>query len=207
MQKAVPFLVCLFLTPTVCCEAPAQETAREVIQEAIRAHGGKDKLAHSLIFWCRLKGTATMPDSQTFPLAMELWSQLPDYTKYVAKFDVGGDIVTEVRILNKQEGWVKAGAEKAEQLTKEKVEEEVQGGYAAYVTRLIPLLDEERFSLTLSDEVSVSGRAARVVKVLSEGHPDVLLYFDKDSHLLVKSERQAADLDGKKGLREEYYSD
>jgi hypothetical protein len=53
-------------------------------------------------------------------------------------------------------------------------------------------------------EAKVNGEPAAGVKVSSKGRPDVKLYFDKKSHLLVKAERQAAEA-GETALHEETY--
>jgi hypothetical protein len=52
---------------------------------------------------------------------------------------------------------------------------------------LLPLRNPA-FQLKTSGEKSVSGRPAVAVRVSSNGHCDVTLYFDKDTGLLVRSD-------------------
>jgi hypothetical protein len=207
MEKSVPFVVALVVSLTASLRAPAEDVARDIIEGAIRVQGGKDQLERSLTFRCRLKGTITTPDSTSLPFTMEFWSQLPGRKKYVARVGREDEIITEVRIHNKDHGWQRRNDGKPNEFTGEELDELIQGDYAAYVTRLVPLLDEKQFVLSALDEAKVSDRPARVVKVVSEGHPEVRLYFDKESLLLIKSERQALNWDGKKVLSEEYYAD
>jgi hypothetical protein len=76
------------------------------------------------------------------------------------------------------------------------------------VTSLVPLLKEKEYKLAPLDEVKVEGRPALGVKVSREGYPDVSLYFDKETGLLVKSgmRDKTAWMD-KEGLQETVYQD
>jgi hypothetical protein len=52
---------------------------------------------------------------------------------------------------------------------------------------LLTPLKKEGFKLAPLPEAKVEGRAAVGVRVSRKGHRDVSLYFDKESHLLLKS--------------------
>jgi hypothetical protein len=54
------------------------------------------------------------------------------------------------------------------------------------VAGLVPLLREKGFTFRPLGDATVDGRAARGVQVSSRGQPDVSLYFDKASGVLVK---------------------
>src|SRR5262249_51192640 len=79
--------------------------------------------------------------------------------------------------------------------------------YIDRVVRLVPLLVERGFRLTTSKEAKVNDRPAVGVKVASDGHKDVTLYFDKDSGLLIKAEHQVVNHQKKEVLQEEYFSE
>ena len=77
--------------------------------------------------------------------------------------------------------------------------------YAHWLTTLLPLKKETSLKLTPLPETKVNGKPAVGVKVSAEGRPDVSLYFDKKSHLLVKSERKTMEA-GESILKEDIYS-
>jgi hypothetical protein len=62
--------------------------------------------------------------------------------------------------------------------------------FSGYVSTLLPLKDKA-FRLLPMGEGKVGDRAALIVKVTHDGHRDVLLFFDKDKHWLIKSEYTA----------------
>src|SRR5262249_44687345 len=68
-----------------------------------------------------------------------------------------------------------------------------QSEYLDNVVRLGPTLKDKKFTLASLPESAVEGKAAVGVKVSSSGKPDVLLYFDKATALLVKSEHKEKD--------------
>src|SRR5262249_31340150 len=67
------------------------------------------------------------------------------------------------------------------------------------VTTLVPLLEDPGFTLTALGEAKVEGRAALGVKVAFKGRPDLSLYFDQESGLLVKYDYRLQGAGGPKG--------
>jgi hypothetical protein len=58
------------------------------------------------------------------------------------------------------------------------------------VSNLLPLVRDRQFTLTALPESSVADRPAVGVRASYPGYPDVALFFDKETHLLVKSSYQ-----------------
>jgi hypothetical protein len=154
------------------------EEPKDIIDKAIKAAGGAEKLAK---FNCRTwsaKGKyygagAEIPYTATYAF------QGPDKLRADIK-----DFV--IIVLNGNKGWMKMGDDTiesdAEQLAEQK---EVQ--HAGYVTTLLPLQDKG-YALAPLGDVKVADRPAVGVKVSSKNHRDVNLYFDKNTNLLVKGE-------------------
>src|SRR5262249_42906960 len=82
-----------------------------------------------------------------------------------------------------------------------------EGLYAMQVETLLPLLTDTSYQCSSLGESKVNGGAAVGVKVARAGRKDVRIYFDKENGLLVKSERQSPEFDGKEVLRESFFSD
>jgi len=70
---------------------------------------------------------------------------------------------------------------------------------------LIPLKDKA-VNLSTLGEIKVDDRPALGVRVSSKGHRDINLYFDKETHLLVKSEmRVKVEATGMEANQETFY--
>src|SRR5690606_1772106 len=78
-----------------------------------------------------------------------------------------------------------------------------EAAYVAWVSTLLPLRGRE-FTLTLAGEETVGDRPAVGVRVSSEAHRDVTLFFDKGTRLLVKTETRSMAGTGVEGKVETY---
>jgi len=179
--------------------ADDQKGARAVIDKAIKAQGGADKLAKYKGSTWSEKGTYYgmgdgLPYTGTYAV---LW---PDKMR----MDIENAFVM---VLNGDKGWVQMNGETKE-MTKEQLAAEKEERYAGWVTTLVPLKDKG-FTLTPVGDAKVEGDAATGVKVSHKGHGDVTLFFSKKSGLLVKSEHRAKDMQngGKEVNQEAFYSD
>jgi hypothetical protein len=80
--------------------------------------------------------------------------------------------------------------------------------YTSKVQALVPLLTDKTFRLETIGSSDVGGHPARGVKVTSEGHAELQLYFDEDSGRLVKLVRIGEDPVSKRRLvQDTYYRD
>jgi hypothetical protein len=79
--------------------------------------------------------------------------------------------------------------------------------HAEQVQTLVPLLKNKAFTLHSLGEIKVNDRAAVGVRVVSRGHKDVNLYFDRKTSLLAKVERRTLDDAGKEITEETILSD
>ena len=69
------------------------------------------------------------------------------------------------------------------------------------------LLEGRSYTLTTLAGRKVGGRTAAGVRVASKGHPDIDLFFDKESGLLVASRRQSLNAEGRDVTLETTYQD
>jgi hypothetical protein len=109
-------------------------------------------------------------------------------------------------VIDGDKGWSKMGDE-VKEMTKDELVTNKQGIYASWVQRLVPLTEKD-FTLSKLEEIKVDGKPAVGVKVAHKGQPDISLYFDKDTNLLVKSvhKARAAEMDNKEVTQESYYT-
>jgi hypothetical protein len=184
------------------CPAHDRETALALIEQAVKARGG-DALARASVVL--RTGTGVMaPVGVDVPFTVETAMHAPDRVRTVIDVGVVGDKLHVVLVVHGGRGWRSSGGAVAD-LTRGEVEDLREAAYVYWLTTLVPLRDKA-FELTPLPETKVKDKAAVGVKVSHKGRPDVQLYFDKQTHLLVKAQRQS-----KEGttavLRETFFSD
>ena len=189
------------LAVTAPARADDAADARAIIDKAVKAHGGQDKLAKFPAMTIKFKGTFHGM-GQKLPMTGEVSSQGNDKVRLEAEVEAGGMKFRIINVFAGDKGWNKIG-EETKEFGKDELAEAKEQAYAGWVETLTPLKDKE-FTLATVGEVKVEDRPAVGVKVSSKGHRDIDLYFDKETGLLVKSVKQVKD-DGGQEVTEESF--
>jgi hypothetical protein len=166
----------------------ADSDVSAILDKAIKAHGGAEKLGQERAVRVKSKGTVAIGDGADF--TAETTTQAGKF-RQVIQLSVAGQEVTMTVVFDGMKGWQNAnGATK--EIEGDLLDDIKEGAYANRLRRMAFLKDK---SLQLSPlgETKVNDRPAVGIKVVSKGHPDVKLFFDKESGLLVKTERQVLD--------------
>lgn len=166
-------------------DAPKPEA---VIERALQAEGGADKVAKYNAATWKTKGTfhgMGTPIEYTGEFAV----QLPDKQRTSIEGDMNDQKFKMTQVINGDKAWVRMNDNTME-MQDEQAAEQKQQMYTRRVTRLVGLTGGE-FQLSSLPPAEVHGKPAVGVKVSSKGHTDISLYFDKDSGLLVKSQMKA----------------
>jgi hypothetical protein len=185
------------LTTLLSARADDAADARALIDKAIKAAGGKDNLVKYKAQTWNEKGVyhgMGMAQPYTGKYAV-VW---PD--KF--RMEISGVFTL---VLDGDKGWIKSGDETKE-MSKEQLTSQQESMHAGNVSNLVPLEDKS-YTLTTLPEIKVDGRPAVGVKVVKKGMPDVSLYFDKATTLIVKSSFRARGEDGKALTQDTYLSD
>jgi hypothetical protein len=183
----------------------AQESAEAIIDKAIQAQGGLEKLTKFKAMQARSKGTMDIM-GQTVPFTAEGFAQLPNQFKSVIELSAGGMKIALVQLMNKDkmEITVNGMAQPLNDKMRDEMKEQV---YAELVTSLIQLKDKG-YTFSALGESKVNDRPVVGVKVSSKGHRDISLYFDKADGLLVKSAHPGTDpMSGQEFTQETIHSD
>jgi outer membrane lipoprotein-sorting protein len=206
MRKVLPLSVAACLVLSLAGRVVAQDEARGVIERAIQATGGAEKLARLKSSRTKFKGKGEF-EGVTASLTGEVVVQLPRQMKVEIQLEVQGQNVPVVVVVNGDKSWVQVLGQTME-LKGEELADEKESLHAEQVQTLLPLLRDKAYSLAPLGEVKVTGRDTVGIKVSCRGHKDINLYFDKATGLLAKAERRALDADSKQGVTEEtFYSD
>ena len=179
---------------TASSRADDADQARAIIDKAIKAMGGEEKLAKFNSHTWKTKGTYYgMGDG--VPYTANYAVQWPD--KF--RFEVEGFMI---QVLDGDKGWVQTMGDTRE-YNKEEMDQQKEDRYAGWVTQVLPLKDKS-FQLSLLGETKVADKPAVGVKVSHKDHQDVNLFFDKETGLLVKSEHKTkAQEEGNKEVNQE----
>jgi hypothetical protein len=201
MRAGMAFALVMVLAASA--RADDRDAALAVVSDAIKAHGGEDALAKLQTYVRKSAGRMTVAGKEV-PFAEEQTAQLPSRWRRETEMRAAMQKLRVLMVVNGDKGWQSAGGAVLDVGT-ERLRELREEGYAQWLTTLLPLKKDPALQLAPLPEVKVNGEPARGVKVSSKGRPEVKLYFDKKSHLLVRTERQAAEA-GETVAREETYS-
>jgi hypothetical protein len=183
----------------------AQDAARDVIEKAVKAHGGFERLSRLRAVHDQLKGNAFVEGKET-PFAGETFMQPPGQFKSVMQLTTPKGRVTVVQILNGDKAQVMIDGQP--QPTSPSALAELRETFQLQrAVRLAPLLTDRNYELVSLGEVKVNDRPAVGVRVTAKGRRDLRLYFDKELGLLVKSEQTLEAGEGKEVKHEVYYGD
>jgi hypothetical protein len=182
MRRVFVWSVSAILTLAFTAKAKADDVdqARAIIDKAIKAVGGEDKIAKFKTHTWKNKGTYYgvgdgVPYTAIYAVS---W---PDKSR----FEVEGGFITAA--VDGDKGWMQAMGGEVHEFTKEEMVEQKEVQHQGYVTTLLPLKDKA-YTLSPLGETKIADKPAVGVKVSHKDRRDVNLYFDKDSGLLLKSE-------------------
>jgi hypothetical protein len=185
--------------------APARaDDPKAVIEKAIKAHGGADKLDKYKGYKATVKGTI-VAGGMEIEVKGDTVVAYPDKVKVKGTLSVGGMDLSILQIVTPTKAKFTINGMNMD-LPDEELAEQRFSAYVVGLTQLTPLLKGDTFTLKAAADGDVDGKPAVGVVVSSKDRKDVTLYFDKASGLLVKTSRQGRD-EGKEVLEEQILGD
>jgi hypothetical protein len=178
-----------------------EDGVRAVIEKAIQAQGGLKKLDRDLASHRRSKGTF-YTDGYTF--TSESFSEPGGRRRIALRGTLKDRPHTRMLILDGDKGWRNDDGAIYE-VWPAYLDSIKKSMYADRVCGLVTLVKDKGYTLTLLGESQVKDALALGVRVQSEGKPDVFLYFDKATHLLIKSANKVMDLQTQHEVFQEVY--
>ena len=178
--------------------ARADDGTAAIVDKAIKAHGGAEKLTKDRPTRSKSKGTIEVAGGLHF--TQEVTFQGGKF-KEVMVLDVAGKEITVTTVFDGTKAWVNANSNVME-LDGKLLEEIKEAAHLARLGRMVFLKDK---TVTLSPlgEIKVGKQSVVGVKVASKGHRDLDLFFDKETGLLTKTVRQAFDPQTQNEIAEE----
>jgi hypothetical protein len=195
----VCLLTCLLQAPAAGARA---DEGRAILERAVAAHGGEDRIARTTVGHARLRGKADLPDFPPCDLTWEETFDLPGRYHRVIHVEAVGRVFRLEYAITGKTGWLRHGqAEATDVHLKEapSVERSWQGMLA-----MLPLVRDAGEELAVLPERDWKGR--RLVGVRATAPQEGDLYFDKATGLLTLSRCASASLlPGKEVVRDLAY--
>jgi hypothetical protein len=184
----VPWFLLGFFLASDTVRADDKEVA-DLIDKAIKAHGGADKLTKEQP--TRSKGKGTLELGGGLSMTQETVLQGGKF-KETLILDVNGQEVVVTTVYDGAKAWIKAANQDTMELDGKLLEAIKEASYATRVGRLV-FLKDKAVQMSALGEIKIDDKPAVGVKVSSKGHRDVDMFFDKKSGLLVKVVKQVYD--------------
>ena len=216
MTRVLTALAAIALGSVVETRADNSPETNAILDKAIKAVGGDLLTGKFKAARWKVKGMVhgaipgRRPDaigSGSVPFEGEVAAQFPDQFRLSTDSTVNGIKFGISTGLNHDKGWMLFSNGTRVPLDKKRLAAQKEDLYAEWVTTVV-LLKDKSYTLTPLGESKIEGHRVTGIKVASQGHRDINLYFDTDSGLLLKRERQVADpRTGKEQKQESFYSD
>jgi hypothetical protein len=185
--------------------ADDQADAKAVVDKALKAMGGEDKVAKFKSGTWKGKASAQEGGNEIVLTNEGTW-QGTDRLRIDAEITVAGKTDKVMAVINGDKGWVKA-----RDMVREAPDGELTMMKAAlYALRMPQLLHDLKgkdFMLSNLGEVKVGDKPALGIRVSHKEHKDVSLFVDKETGLPAKSEVNITDPTGKELTIEYLFSE
>ncbi len=197
--------IVLVLACSLACRARADDNVKSVIEKAVKAHGGEANLSKVKVIDQTGKGVVSF-QGMDVEFSARIVTQLPDKSREEVTFEGNGQKIPTVRVFNGKEGW-ESGMGETRELDDVELAEMKSNMFENYVETILPLLNDKNLTLTLIGDQKVEDKPVIGVKVSAKDQKEIKLFFDKDSGLLVKSERQSLNPDKMETTSESFFSE
>lgn len=179
------FILIYWFSVTGCIQS--QQTPRVTVQAAVKAHGGEENLAKTVIGSLAAKSTMALGNVEA-SMSWEETFELPHrYYRKISGQVMGRDISMEYAITDGS-GWIRHNGGQAKEYKGEK--QPLERSWNAFLA-LLPLCLEEGVKLEAAGEEKVDWREAIGVKIQGDiVGGQAVAFFDKKTGLLVKSKRR-----------------
>jgi hypothetical protein len=174
-----------------------------ILDKAIKALGGEEKLSKAKALSWKAKGKITIGDGDN-DFTSQTTIQGLDHVRAEFEGEFGGNKITGVTVLAGDKGWRKFG-DNVMELDKDGIVNEKRTAYLNVVPVTIVPLKGKEFKVEAAGEDKVDGKPAIGLKVTPKDGKEFKLYFDKESGLPVKMVAKVAGFMGDEFTQETTY--
>jgi hypothetical protein len=191
--------ITLFLQPLG--HSQTEDEARAIINKAIKAMGVDKDSDDFKGLRMKSKGTLELM-GMTLNISQAVTIRYPDQFKEAVELDANNMKIPIITVFDGKKGWVEVNGQVVMKFDDKINAEMKEVASLIRISRLKPLLNK-KYELAVTGEVKVEEKPAIGIRVTTKGAKDVSLYFDKQTGLLSKVERQALDVMSGQEIQEE----
>jgi outer membrane lipoprotein-sorting protein len=209
MRALTPVLAVALLSSTLVGRADDPDPAKDLLAKAVNAIGGPEKAAAFREMTLKGKGRYIFDESNAFDFTFDVSIKDADKLRFDAKFNVGGNEIQLVIIINGDKAYAGEG-------TLPRIREVGKNEASTFKSVILALLasgnpatiaDRKELTLAHGGEATLATNAAAILRLGRKDQSDILIYFDKQTGLPLKSETQTKDGNGQETSRGFEFSD
>jgi hypothetical protein len=179
-------LSCTLLALLLLDGVASADEPRALIEHAVKALGGAELVGQPMAVRMKIKGA--MHFNAGADQAIKVHGEVFEFgPRSLVNFEI--DIIgakgRAIVVINGDKSWRDFDGQ-AQDFSREEIESLHISRHVDRVTGLAALLSDKGFTFAPLPDVKVEGRPARGIKASYKGEPDVSLYFDKETDLLIK---------------------
>jgi hypothetical protein len=194
------------LTIALLVRAQGGDELKNVLKKAIEAHGGEKEVTKYKAGISKFKGKMNIATLEA-DIVGETSVMRPDKVKNVMTLDIGGKKIDITTVFNGKKLWVSTMGQTKE-IDDENIinaaREEMKAEASANLTDYL----KAPYELNALGVVKVKGKDAIGIRVSKKGQKDVSFFFDKKTHLMLKSEMRTLDaMSGQEVTQEKFITE
>jgi hypothetical protein len=201
LQVFLTFVVVTALVGLARAADDAQAAA--VLDKAIKALGGEEKLAKAKIINWKTKGSINFGDNEN-PFTGQTTLQGMTHLRGEFEADFGGQMFKGVTVVAGDKGW-RMFADMVTEMDRDALENEKRMMYLQYTAATLVPLKQKEFTLQSAADEQVAGKPAAAIKVTGPDKKDFTIYFDKQTGLPVKQVAKVIGFMGEEFTQESIY--
>jgi hypothetical protein len=183
-----------------------EKDATAILDKAIKALGGEEKLSKIKAYSVKSKGTLTIMGNDS-DFTTSVTHEGLDHFRSQFEGRFGDNDFKAISVINGDKGWAKFGDMDIE-MDENRIKDEKRRIYLATIPSHILHAKDKAFKIETAADEKVADKPAAVLKITGPDNKDFKLYFDKESGLPVKQVATVPDFGGQGEFTQETtYSD
>jgi hypothetical protein len=205
MKRSKGAILLAAMIGLVAARTHADETqVNQVLDKAINALGGQEKLAKVQAFSWKAKGKVTIEGNEN-AFHGESTVQGIDHFRSTFEGEFNGNPFKAMTVLSGDKGWRKFG--EIQEMDPDAVKNEKRTVYLMVVPTTILPLKSKSFKVETAADEKIDGKPAATLKVTGPDGKDFTLSFDKESGLPIRVVAKVTGWMGEEFVQEVNYSD
>jgi hypothetical protein len=182
----------------------AEADTSAIVDKAIKAVGGEERLARAKVLSWKTKGTITFGENTT-EVSMSTIAQGFDRARAEVEGDFNGRVAQRITVLNDDKAWIKFG-DNITELNTDVLAHTKRMIYLQVIPTTLVGLKGNGFKIESLPDESVDDAPADVIQVTAPDGKDFKLLFDKKTSLPVKLVAKVVGANNQEMMQEVKYS-